>query len=180
MQPPVQQTPSRGNGGYIQRVDPSVTVDTMGRLVFIPPITIPFPAYNSAYAIGDTFGQAFTIPVPQYGAIVDATFYDLAYQNIGKELWLSREAPSAWTVDNAPFSIIDADSLLFYNPITFAVFKDGVNNSHGITADLPFWYYAPQGFLWGFFKTLGTDTIAAATSAPMLSLTIEAYAGPMS
>ncbi len=178
MQPPVQQIPSRGNGGYIQRIDPTVSIGTMGRLVFIPPITIPFPAYNAAYAALDTFGQPFTIPVPQYGAIVDATFYDLPYQGIGKELWLAR-APFTPTTDNAAFSITDADSLNFYNPITFAVFKDAAANYHGISADLPFWYYAPEGFLWGIFKTLGTDTIAAATSVPSISFTIEAYQGPM-
>lgn len=178
-QPPIQPS-NRGSGGYIQRIDPSVQIATMGRLVFVPPITIPFTTYNSAYSIGDTFGQAFTIPVPQFGAIVDATFHDLSYQNIGKELWLSRTPITTITVDNASFSILDADSLNFYNPITFAVFKDAVNNSHGITADLPFWYYAPAGELYGFFKTLGTDTIAAASGAPLLSLTIESYMGPQS
>ncbi len=58
------------------------------------------------------------------------------------------------------------------------MFKDAVNNSHGISADLPFWYYAPLGELYGIFKTLGTDTIAAITSVPSISFTIESYMGP--
>lgn len=165
-------------GGYIGNVDPAVTIATVGRMSRVGPFTIPIPTYNAAYAALDTFGNPFSFAVPPYGAIVGAQFYDLAYQNLGKELWLSDRPIVTFTADNAQFTLADADSISFQGVITFAVFKDAVNNSQGISADLPLWYFAPAGVLYGIFKTLGADTIATASVNPLVGFTIEAYGGP--
>lgn len=155
-------------------VTPTGPVPVQGRIVTVGPLTVPGIGTGAAYAANDQFGSLLLIPVPKRGAIVKAVFHDLDDEGLGKELWLFNSPRITLAADNAAFSLADEDNLGLVDVLTFAVFKDAVNNQLGITADTPLWYAAPEGILWATVKTLGADNIAAG-SLPALSFIIEVY-----
>ena len=138
-------------------------------------IRIPGITTGDAEDANDQFGSLIPFSVPKAGAIVNALYIDRDDEGIGKELWLFNGAFVTLAANDAAFALDDAGLALNVGVLTFAVFKDAANGQIGVTADLPLWYVAPEGLLWGAFKTLGADNIAAG-SEPLIELIIEPYA----
>lgn len=144
-----------------------------GRLAYFGPFQVPGIAAADALDALDQMGTLITVQVPKKGAIVNCLFHDLDDEGITKELWIFRETPTLAASD-AAFSLDDVSNRYVVGVLDFSVFKDGVNNQIGKTADLPLWYDAPDAKLYMGVKTNGADNIAAG-SMPMISMVIERY-----
>ena len=149
-------------------------VAVRGELYATGQIPIPGLTFADALDINDQFGSLMRFPVPRTGTIVKALYYDRDDEGLGKELWLFGGQNVTLAAHDGAFALDDQGLLLVVDILTFAVFKDAVNGQIGLTADVPCWYRAPEGALWGAVKTLGADNIAA-LSEPRIELLIEAY-----
>ena len=160
----------------ILKASETLPLRTAGGLVRIPPVLIPGIVAADALDANDAMGIAFAVPVPPAGAIVGAFFHDLDDEGSNKTLHLYHGMPSSIASD-AAYAPTDADNLIYAGRIRFDGFSDLTNNQVGVanSADLPLWYFAPDGMLWMQVQTAGTDNIAAG-SMPRLSFLIHQYA----
>lgn len=145
-------------------------VQVVGQTFATPLTTIPGIGAGAAYAAGDAFGDKFTLNVPHSGVIHTALMLDKDDEGIETELVLFAGDFTA-AVDNAVFSVTDADMEGFVGTISFTVFKNFGANQVSTVSAIGLTYVAPQGRLWVQAVTRGAPNIAAA-NIPMVRLLI--------
>lgn len=143
-------------------------IQRQGDLWIIQSTPIPGIGTGAAYASGDAFGTAFSIPMPIQSIIESTAFKDLDNEGINKELWMFSR-PIDGTADNAAFQPTDAELADCECIIPFNGWYTANGNQMASMSGLALAAYFPEGRAWCQFVTRGADNIAAG-SIPLFSL----------
>lgn len=135
-----------------------------GERVVIPGITAA-----SAYAVGDAFGDAFSVNVPVNCTISNVVFHDYDDEGIRKDLVIFSR-PFTPTADHDAFAPSDADLVSCLGVISIDLFFNFANNQIGMTQN-PISFIAPGGVIWCQMVTQGLDNIAATAIPDIIVVT---------
>lgn len=139
-----------------------------------PATHIPGIGAAVAYALRDTFGGAFEIPMPAHGKLFGARFFDPDYEGIGKTVLVFSRAFTPGT-DNSAISISDNDqrNIIAEIDIPSASFVDlGASMAATGLLAAPVSFSTPDRRVFVQCYTHGADNIAA-DARPAVSLLYE-------